>query len=346
MLELSRWRTAIAGFAVGPLDLTVAPCRCHALLGPSGSGKSTLLASILGQLPGTGTLRLDGVELNALPIERRGIGYVPQRLALFPHLRVGEQLWYGARARGLDPARARPLIERLVQACGIGALLERRPHQLSGGEAQRVALVRALAAAPRLLLLDEPFSALPAALSRELAMLVRSLLAEMAIPALVVTHALHEAFWLAGEASVLIGGRVAQQGPLPSLYQAPASAEVARLLGVENLLPGAVRGRDGDRLIVALGHWRLGLPDPGGLPERVLVALRAEALRLSPPSEAPLTAVVTALLPAGSAWELALDAGVPLVARVPLADCPRPPAAGSTVGIRLAMDALRLYPLA
>jgi ABC-type sugar transport system ATPase subunit len=286
MLELQGLDVRAGSFALREVDLAVAQGECHAVLGPSGSGKSTLLAAVLGIRPPTrGRIRIAGQDVTGLPTEQLGLGYVPQGLGLFPHLTVAENLTYSARARRLGASEYRPRLDRLVAVTGIGALLERRPPTLSGGERQRVALVRALVSRPRLVLLDEPFTALNESLRRDLWWLVRDLRRDEGLTVLLVTHDLTEAFFLAERIGVLIDGRLEQCGPRETVYRRPATLPVARFLGIKNLIPGVVRDAQGQRMRVAcpsLGR-EVSLPTegpPAAPGTRVVLGIRPEEIAL------------------------------------------------------------------
>ncbi len=286
MLEIEGLRAWAGAFRLGEISLSIASGECHAVLGPSGSGKSTLLAAVLGTLPATGgRIRLAGEDITLLPTERRQLGYVPQQLGLFPHLPVIDNLIYSARARRVPEAEYRPLLDRPTARTGIGALLERRIATLSGGERQRVALVRALVASPRLVLLDEPFTALNESLRRELWWLVKDLQKERGLTVMIVTHDLAEAHFLADKITVLIGGRQEQSGDKAVVYRRPASEAVARFLGLKNLF--AARRID-DRSVEcpALGG-RLPVEGDGPPGAELLVAIRPEHVALRQPGDPP-----------------------------------------------------------
>ncbi len=247
-------------FRLGPLDLDVPPGYA-ALLGPSGAGKSTLLRVLAGSLPASaGTAHACGAALLALPPEARQIGLVPQGGLLFPHLRVDENVAFGvARAeRGSRVAEA-------LDAVGAAHLARRDPRTLSGGETMRVALARALAIRPRLLLLDEPLAALDPASRAELLPLLAALPAKLGgIPILHVTHDFEEAFRLADHLAILLDGTVAAAGTPDRLFARPPSAAVAAFLHVDNLLAGtlepAAHGlsvfRRGALTLHVAGSWR------------------------------------------------------------------------------------------
>jgi ABC-type sugar transport system ATPase subunit len=282
MLEVKSLSVAAGDFRLQNVDLTVAEGECHAVLGPSGSGKSTLLNAVLGILsPQKGRIRLDGMDITHQPIERRGLGYVPQQIGLFPHLTVQNNLSYSARARGLPAAQFKPLMDRLVEATAIGALLERFPHTLSGGERQRVALVRALTSRPRMVLLDEPFTSLNQSLRRELWWMMRGLQQQQRLTVLIVTHDLTEAYFLADRISVLMNGSIQQTGDKTAVYRRPVTPDVARFLGLNNLWCGIVIGRSKGCLTIecpAIGitaHFPAD-NDPPPLQTRVTVGILAE----------------------------------------------------------------------
>jgi ABC-type Fe3+/spermidine/putrescine transport system ATPase subunit len=251
MLEVQSLAAAADNFQLRDIDLFVGEGECHAVLGPSGSGKSTLLNAILGILPLLGgRIRLNGQDIAHQPIERRGLGYLPQQIGLFPHLTVRDNLSYSPRARGLPAAHYQPLVDKLVEATGIGELLERFPRTLSGGERQRVGLVRTLASRPRLVLLDEPFASLNESLRQELWRLLRELQRQQRLTVLLVTHNLIEAYFLADKISVLMDGCIRQSGDKATVYRRPATRAIARFLGINNLWDGVVAGREGEWLTV------------------------------------------------------------------------------------------------
>jgi molybdate transport system ATP-binding protein len=218
------------------IDLALsAPAGPTVIIGPNGSGKTSLLMMILGALsPAGGRVAVDGVVVFDrargldLPVERRGIGFLPQRDTLFPHLDVLENVGYGMAAwpRAERAGRARVALREL----GADALAARRPDGLSGGEAQRVALARALAPAPRALLLDEPLAALDVGLRREVRSFLAAHLRRLAIPTLVVTHDRADAEAFEAEIVVMERGAIAQQGRLPELAARPATDFVRQFL--------------------------------------------------------------------------------------------------------------------
>ncbi len=300
------------------------------LFGVSGSGKSTLVELVAGlRRPQAGRIVLGDTALADaavgvfLPAQERRIGFVPQDGALFPHLKVRENLRFGERRAPLEGRT-----ERMARVCGllgIGGLLERSVSSLSGGERQRVALARALVSAPRLLLLDEPLAALDAARKEAILPYLRRVRDELRLPMLFVSHARAEVLALCDELAVIDGGRLLQHGPVAEVFRRPASDAVARIVGVETVLPGRLLGGEGLLAAAEVGGVRFfGLADrlPGGT-EAVLVSIRAEDVMLVLDDGATGTSArnrwrgtVTALIDEGMLVRVEVDCGFPLVARL------------------------------
>ena len=270
---------------VGTFRLRVAyPERGHrlAIVGPSGSGKSLTLRTLAGLLGSdAGTVTYGGTDVTRIAPERRQIGYVPQGFGLIPGRTVWQQAVFGVHA---DPARAACWLQKLH----LDTLLDRLPEQLSGGQRQRVSLARALAGDPRVVLLDEPFSALDAPVRAELRRELRRLQHDVNLSTVLVTHDPEEAAMLADEIVVLSDGQVLQAGTCRDVYQRPASAEIGRLLGIDNLFEG-VAGADGE---VLAGGDRVASVSGGGVPVALAAGLSPgthllwqvppEALRVRP----------------------------------------------------------------
>ncbi|MGH3765236.1 MAG: sulfate/molybdate ABC transporter ATP-binding protein [Pseudonocardiaceae bacterium] len=250
------------------LDATVqvAPGEVVALLGRNGSGKSTLLSAVAGLLrPDVGRIVLDGRVLTdtaagvALPAYRRRIGLLAQQPLLFPHLSVLDNVAFGPRSTGTSKQQAREeALRRLAEVDAVD-FAQRRPRRLSGGQAQRIALARALASDPDLLLLDEPLSAVDVELAPALRSLLQTVLAGRL--ALIVTHQVIDALMLADRMVVLEGGRVVEQGPTREVLTRPRSAFAARLAGL-NLVPGTATAgglrADGMELSGLIGSTAIG----------------------------------------------------------------------------------------
>ena len=321
MLEIESLYVSAGKFRLHDVSLRVSEGECHAVLGPSGSGKSTLLNAILGVLPiDSGVIRLDGTNLSGVPIERRSIGYVPQQIGLFPHLTVRNNLAYSARARGLPHSLYQPLIDKLVEATEIGALLDRYPATLSGGEKQRVGIVRALASQPKVVLFDEAFSSLNESLRRELWWLLRGLQRDWQLTVLLITHDLSEAFFLADRVTILLEGRVVQQGEKAEVYGRPAAPDVAHFMGVETLQPGRVLDVQDGLATVEIGSVRLIALASNDISEEVLVSIRGEEVILQGVGDAissarnALPARVVSVQAGSPLMCVELDAGFPLIA--------------------------------
>jgi sulfate transport system ATP-binding protein len=218
--------------ALDDVSLEVPDGSLTALLGPSGSGKSTLLRIIGGlEAPNAGRVLIEGEDVTRVPPQRRGIGFVFQHYAAFRHMTVRDNVAFGLKVRKQSKERVRDRTDELLGIVGLAGYAERYPNQLSGGQRQRMALARALAVQPRLLLLDEPFGALDAKVRAELREWLRRLHEEVAVTTLIVTHDQEEAMSIADRIAVMDNARIAQVGAPRELYDQPASHFVAGFLG-------------------------------------------------------------------------------------------------------------------
>lgn len=263
MLSLRGVSVAFDGVpAVTDVDLEVPDGSVLAVLGPSGSGKSTLLRAVAGLEPtATGTVRWDGRDLGRVPTHKRGFALMFQDGQLFGHLSVARNVGYALRLRRARDTDDR--VRRLLELVGLAGYGDRLPGTLSGGERQRVALARSLAADPRLLLLDEPLSALDTGLRERLAADLRDILRSAGTTTMMVTHDHEEAYAVADRLAVMREGRVVQQGPIAEVWRAPRDAWTALFLGYANVLEGAAARR---------------VLDVAGLPHAGAVAVRRSAL--------------------------------------------------------------------
>jgi len=224
------------------LSLDVAPGEFVALLGPSGCGKTTLLRCIGGFVaPDGGALEVDGVDITAEPPYRRPVNTVFQNYALFPHMTVCDNVAYGPRRRGVAAAQARQEALQALGLVGLEAMADRLPRQLSGGQQQRAALARAVVNRPKLLLLDEPLSALDLKLRKRMQIELKELQHSLGIAFIFVTHDQEEALAMADRIVVMNGGRIEQVGPGETLYRAPATRFVADFIGEANLIDCALQ---------------------------------------------------------------------------------------------------------
>ncbi len=330
--------------------------RITAILGPSGAGKTSLLDLIAGlRAPPSALIQLNGTILAdtmkkiRVPPHRRGIGYVPQDLALFPHLSVRQNLLYGCKSR--PPADPLFQFEHVTEVLEIEPLVTRPVTSLSGGEKQRVALARALLTSPQLLLLDEPLASLDAPLRARIIPYLLRIRDEFKVPMLFVTHNRLEAMALADEVIILVEGRVEQSGPLLDVFNRPASAEVAKYVGVEMVHPGVVVQVNEGLAVVQVGPVMLTALAPVIASRNVFVCLRGEDVTLQRNPAATgsvrnrLPARILALRPEGALVRVELDAGFPLFAFIT-----RPAAdelglqAGETIHALIKAPAIHLVP--
>jgi sulfate/thiosulfate transport system ATP-binding protein len=226
--------------AVDNISLTVPDGSLTALLGPSGSGKSTLLRMIAGlEEPGAGEIVIGGNDVTRTPARKREIGFVFQHYAAFKHMTVRDNVAFGLKIRRTDKAETRNRVEELLRLVHLEAYGSRYPSQLSGGQRQRMALARALAVQPRVLLLDEPFGALDATVRKDLRAWLRRLHDEVNVTTILVTHDQEEAMEVAEQIVVMNRGHIEQVGSPRELYEAPANDFVAGFVGPVTELGGS-----------------------------------------------------------------------------------------------------------
>ena len=227
--------------ALDNVDFEVPSGSLTALLGPSGSGKSTLLRAIAGlDLPDTGTITINGRDVTHIPPQRRGIGFVFQHYAAFKHLTVRDNVAFGLKIRKKPKTEIKEKVDNLLEVVGLSGFQTRYPNQLSGGQRQRMALARALAVDPEVLLLDEPFGALDAKVREDLRAWLRRLHDEVHVTTVLVTHDQAEALDVADRIAVLNKGRIEQVGSPTDVYDAPANAFVMSFLGAVSSLNGTL----------------------------------------------------------------------------------------------------------
>jgi len=293
MIEIQALNLTLGNFRMENLTLSLKEKAFNVLLGPTGSGKTLILESIMGlrNFQG-GRIVAAGKEIQDLPPEKSGISYLPQDLALFPHLTVRENLLFGLKAQRKFSGLGENHLHHLIEVLKIGHLLERYPQGLSGGEKQRVALGRALAPSPRLLLLDEPLTALDPGLRSEIQQLLIGLHRSMGFTALHVTHDLEEAYLLGDNINVLIDGRFEQSGQREEVFLRPRTLNVARFLGLRNLFPGMVLMAEGVEGFTKVGIWGREINIPSGhiagplsTGEEVILFLRPEEVMILRPGK-------------------------------------------------------------
>ena len=350
------------GFTLGPLALRVKPGEYFVLLGPSGAGKTVLLETVAGlhKIAG-GRLLLGGVDVADTPPEQRDVGFVYQDALLFPHLDVAGNIGFSLRPptagrwmRGAVTPRRRaahlPDVRQAAELLGVVSLMRRAPRTLSGGERQRVALARALARRPRLLLLDEPLSALDPDGREELQTTLRELHARIQTTVVHVTHSLEEATALGQRCALLAGGRLQQVGRPVDLITAPRTAFVARFTGGRNLYNGvATPASEGCDVELGAG-LRLRAAARASGPVQVLV--RPEDVQLSTGSgdgvpddscSAGHSGVVRELTGQGAFVRVVIDLPLTLTAVLPLSTCERLALIpGRPVDVRIPPAAVRI----
>jgi iron(III) transport system ATP-binding protein len=311
--------------ALDGIDLRIPRGSLVAVLGPSGCGKTTLLRALAGLVPAAaGTIRVGDRLISSATVqlapEKRGMGWVPQDASLFPHLTVGQNIGFGLPRQG-------PVTERIAELAslvGLGDHIDRAPSQLSGGQAQRVALVRALAARPDLVLLDEPFAALDPMLRTALRVEVADILHEQANTSILVTHDQEEALSLADHVAVMRDGRILQWGTPREVYERPSTAWVAGFVGDIVELDGRWVDGMADSILGRLNAEAIdGEPANG---DAVRLVLRPEWLQLAPVADTGgVEATVTSIAYAGhdALVTLTLDTASTVRARVAAPNLPR-----------------------
>jgi len=250
MLGIAGLSKRLGDFTLTDVNLTVADAEYFIILGPTGAGKTILLETIAGiYAPDAGTITLDGLDVTATDPKDREVGMVYQDYMLFPHLTVEENIGFGLLQRKTEPDRIRELVSETADLLGIGHLLDRTPGTLSGGEQQRAAIARALVLRPRVLLLDEPLSALDAATRDRLRRELKSVHRATGTTVVHITHHFEDIFALADRVAVMQDGRIAQTGTPDEVFRKPATEFVAAFTGMENVFYGVSRVRDGEATI-------------------------------------------------------------------------------------------------
>jgi putative spermidine/putrescine transport system ATP-binding protein len=326
--------------ALEPATLDIARGETLVLLGPSGCGKTTMLRIIAGLEPPDpgGRVLFDDKDMTAVPIERRNVGMVFQSYALFPNMSVAENIGYGLKIRGMGRQERAKRVAELVALTNISGLENRHIDQLSGGQRQRVALARAVAIRPGILLLDEPLTALDAALRERLRGELNRLLRALGITTIYVTHDQSEAMELGDRIVVMQKGAIAQIGTPREIYFTPKNRFVAEFIGAANIIEAAV---ENGHLVLPGGRQAVG----GDVSLKAAVAMiRPETIRVVEAAGAPLQGIIESIsfmgdrqrmiVSGASAKPLTLDAPNTIKAK-----------AGERIGLAIAPDAVRLLPL-
>src|SRR5947209_4317192 len=268
--------------ALDGLSLTMAPGELVALLGPSGCGKTTALRLLAGlEDADEGRILVDGHDVTGRPANKRGVGMVFQAYSLFPHMTAWQNVAFGLQMRRVHAGERRRRAGEMLELGGLSGYANRFAHQLSGGQQQRVALARALAINPKVLLLDEPLSALDAKVSARLRDEIRRIQLEVGITTLFVTHDQEEALAVADRVGVMNKGRLEQLGPPTEIYSRPATPFVAEFVGLTNRMEGEVKGGE-----VIVRGTRLPLVRPDTPDGQAVALVRPEAVSLGSDGDA------------------------------------------------------------
>ncbi len=272
--------------AVDHVNLEIKEGEFMTFLGPSGCGKTTCLRMISGfEKPTTGSVWLGGQDVTDIPPYGRDVNQVFQSYALFPHLSVAENVAFGLRMKKVSSAEIKRRVDQVIESVSMEAFASRKPSQLSGGQRQRVALARAIVCQPRVLLLDEPLSALDAKLRQQMRVELKSLQKKLGISFIFVTHDQEEALTMSDRVAVMSQGRVEQIGTASDIYHRPATRFVASFIGETNIVSAEVLSYEGDvavcrlegGLILKVAGKNGATPTDGG---QWLVSLRPEKIRL------------------------------------------------------------------
>jgi putative spermidine/putrescine transport system ATP-binding protein len=276
--------------ALHEISLSIGHGEFMTLLGPSGCGKTTVLNLIAGFFSAdSGEIRIGGELVNDVPTYKREVGMMFQNYALFPHMTVAANIGYGLKARHLPQPEIARRVRDALKLVRLSGYEDRKPRELSGGQQQRVALARALVINPKVLLLDEPFSALDKNLRASMQVELREIQRELAVTTVFVTHDQSEALSLSDRLAVMAEGRIRQIGTPEEIYRKPCERFVASFVGDTNILRGRLDCFDGARAVVEVGGLRITVPSgplQGVAPSApVDLFLRPEQLRLVDPSE-------------------------------------------------------------
>jgi molybdate transport system ATP-binding protein len=286
------------------------------LFGPSGAGKSTVLRCIAGlEKLTSGRVVFEGVDWTTIPPQKRSVGFLFQEYALFPHLRVRDNIGFAVK-------QSAAVVDQVASMLDVHDLLDRWPSELSGGQQQRVALARVLARKPRLLLLDEPLSALDTATREKVRGELAHLLRNLRIPAIVVTHDWVDALTLGDQMVLMSGGRVLQYGTPHDVFSRPQHPEVAAVVGVETVVAGRLLRRESGIAFLQVGAAQLAAADPASDTKEFYVCIRGEDVTLEKgraeqsSARNHLKGVIADITPAGLLTKVLIDVGFPLIALV------------------------------
>ena len=336
--------------ALDDVSVTIRQNEFFTLLGPSGCGKTTLLRLIAGfELPSEGLILIENDEVGSLPPYKRPVNTVFQSYALFPHMTVAENIGFGLEMLDRPKAEIEDTVARMLSMVRMEALANRRTDQLSGGQQQRVALARALAPHPKVLLLDEPLSALDLKLRKEMQIELKRLQNQTGITFVFVTHDQEEALTMSDRVAVMNQGQILQIGAPKDIYNHPAHRFVADFIGDINILPAELLEGDGNRARVRLSSGQVRqarLPARAPLDGNVSIAVRPEHATLgSADKVGALSGRIANIVYFGSGthYHLELDDGAPFVVQLPSGhEAEDPYRTGEKVSVELADGTLQV----
>jgi len=332
MIEIEKLNGDLGEFHLRDINLTVNKGEYLAVLGPTGAGKTVLIEYIVGIFkPDSGMIRIDGEDILQLYTEERNIGYVPQDYALFPNLTVEKNISYGLEARRMEPEQINNLVSEMISRLKIDYIRHRMPLNLSGGEKQRVALGRALATEPRVLLLDEPLSALDENLRNEMARELRRVQRDVNGTFIHVCHNFEEASDVADRIAIMNDGMIVQVGTLKEIMETPKNEFVARFVKTQNVFGGVSDGSSiqiGDTSIAKKHSFK----------GEVIVAIRPENIMIvEKEEEGPdvFSGVVENIALKPYFTEISINAGIPIVV---ISKNDHPYSIGDTMKIRVSEE--------
>ncbi|PTM93513.1 ABC transporter ATP-binding protein [Mycoplana dimorpha] len=335
--------------AVDNVTLDIRPNEFFTLLGPSGCGKTTLLRMIAGfELPTEGQVLLDDRDISSLLPNQRPVNTVFQNYALFPHLTVAENIGFGLKMLGKPKADIAAVVARMLKLVHLDGRGDNPVTQLSGGQQQRVALARALAPQPKVLLLDEPLSALDLKLRKSMQIELKRLQAETGITFVFVTHDQEEALTMSDRIAVMSQGQVRQVGSAREIYDRPADRFVADFIGETNFLEGTLAGSEGSMASVRLkagGIIRAGLPEGGAPKADLTVVVRPEHAELAAAGSGTFDGTLGEVIYFGTDTHFHVrldDGGTFIVRRQNTRSGAAAPETGARVGVRLGEGAAQI----
>jgi ABC-type Fe3+/spermidine/putrescine transport system ATPase subunit len=349
MIVLDRVSLDVGPSGIRDLTLEIRPGSWTFIIGPSGAGKTLILEAIAGLHPTKGRILIRGKDVSGSSPDQRGVGLVYQDYSLFPHMTVAENIGFGLRLGHRDPKEQAEIVAALLARFRLLPFRDRYPGTLSGGEQQRVAIARALAIQPEILLLDEPFAALDPQIRQEHIHLIQQIRRERGLTIVQVSHSREEAFALADQVAVIMGGRLVQAGTCGEIFSRPATPDVARFAGIENLFAGTVLESDNGIMTVdAAGQvFRAAGPLPAG--QRVTLCIRGRDLQVAPAGTAPgpqqtrISGEILEITPLEHLIRAAIAGPLPLVALLPR-DCPDLIRPGRKVTVLIDAPAIHVIP--